>query len=164
MKNNKKIMRILGIDPGTNVTGYGIIDFDKPNKFKTVDFGTIKLNPKEDFNAKLTTIHCELTKIIEKFSPEIFVIEESFFGVNPRTIIKLGHARGVSILAATLKSIPVFEYSPREIKLALVGKGAAAKQQVQFMVRILLKLTQNPTEDEADALAAAICHANKIKS
>ncbi len=156
-------MRIIGVDPGTNITGYGIIDFEKPNKFKAIDFGTIKLSPKSDFNDKLTQIHIQLTALLEEFKPDAFVIEESFYGVNPKTIIKLGHARGVSILAAKLKNIPVFEYSPKEIKLAVVGNGGASKQQVQFMVRILLKLTINPKEDEADALGAAICYTNKIK-
>lgn len=157
-------MKILGIDPGTNFTGFGVIDFEK-NTSKRIANGLIKLPSEKSLPYKLEIIYNELSSIIDIYKPDEFAIETAFYGKNVQSAMKIGYARGVSILSATHKNIPVSEYSPREIKKSVVGNGAASKEQVFFMISTLLELKKEKMRfDESDALAVALCHAFRLKS
>jgi crossover junction endodeoxyribonuclease RuvC len=155
-------MRILGIDPGSRITGYGVIDKTRQG-LQAVTYGEIKPPTGAPLSIILMAIHDRLAEIICSFSPEAIAIEDIFFGKNVKSLIKQGHVRGVAILAGCRDSIPVFEYSPLEIKKAVVGYGRAEKNQVQIMTKALLNLAKLPTPDAADALATAICHAHFLK-
>ena len=148
---------ILGIDPGSNITGYGIIDI-KDNHATHVTHGDIHLGDVE-LPIKLCTIFEKITSIIDDFKPEEVAVEKVFMHRNADSALKLGQARGAVITACALQNIPVFEYTPNQIKQSTVGKGHAAKQQVQHMVKVLLCLNEMPATDAADALAIALCHA-----
>lgn len=151
-------MRVLGIDPGSETTGWGVVDGDA-RRYAAVDFGTVKANPRERFPARLLKIAVGVEALIEKFRPDVCAVEEAFFAVNPNTALKLGHVRGVVLLAAERAGIEIAEYAPRLIKQTVVGYGAAEKQQVQEMMRVLLKLKDAPTpHDASDALAVAVTH------
>jgi crossover junction endodeoxyribonuclease RuvC len=152
-------MRILGIDPGTGVTGYGIIDVEG-NRIRHVDNGIIKTRSSEVLPLRLKTIYDNLTSILKEFSPESVAIEQVFMAKNPRAALTLGHARGTAVIAAVNLGMSVHEYSALQVKSAVVGYGHASKQQVQQMVKVLLNLPEVAQEDAADALAVAICHAN----
>jgi crossover junction endodeoxyribonuclease RuvC len=152
-------MRILGIDPGTRITGYGIIDVEG-NRLRHVDNGIIKTRSSEDLQLRLKTIYDGLVSVLREFSPEVVAIEQVFLAKNPRAALTLGHARGTAVLAAVNLDREVYEYSALQVKSAVVGYGHAAKQQVQHMVKVLLNLPEIAQEDAADALAVAICHAN----
>ena len=157
-------MIILGVDPGTIVTGYGLIEYTN-NKFKRVSHGVIKLPPTKSISERLAIIYNELDKLLKMYKPDEFAIETAFYGKNVQSVMKIGYARGVSLLAAVHNKIPVSEYSPREVKKAIVGKGAASKQQVNYMVMTILnskKIKFKP--DESDALAIALCHAFRLKA
>jgi crossover junction endodeoxyribonuclease RuvC len=157
-----KPIRILGIDPGTRCTGYGIIDFS--SHLRPVDFGAIRPPAKFSLHERYLAIHENLEQIILKYAPDILSVETQFVKKNPQVAIKVGMARGVAILAATRHKVKVVEYAPRKAKQAVVGNGNASKQQVQKMVQILLQLKMVPEpEDAADALALAICHANHLR-
>lgn len=157
-------MRILGIDPGSGATGYGIIDTDGFSH-AAVLYGAIKTNPKQSFHRRLLKIHENLSAVIVSEKVDSMAIEEVFHATNVQSALRLGHARGIALLAAAQHGLDVFEYSPLEIKNAVVGYGRAEKTQVQTMVRLLLNLSEVPTPDDAaDALAVAICHANRIKN
>lgn len=152
-------MNILGIDPGSRKTGFGII---KANKLKLVyvSSGCIKVDG--DFNTRILAIFNGITDILKKYNVDIAVVERTFMRPdrpNPDSAIKLGHARGAIISAIGLADIKIFEYSPNQIKKTVVGRGHADKDSVSFMVQNLLKLNKKPQEDAADAIAAAICHA-----
>ena len=157
-------MIVLGVDPAITVTGYAIIDF-KDNCSNVIDYGYIKTNPKVVFADRLKEIFENISEIIEKYQPNAYAIEDVIYAQNIKIALKMGQARGVALLAAVNNSIPIYEYSPREIKLAVTGNGAATKQQVQKMVVHLLTLNHTPTQyDITDAMAVAICHSNrKIK-
>jgi crossover junction endodeoxyribonuclease RuvC len=155
-------MRILGIDPGSRITGYGVIDKSRQG-LQAVSYGDLKPPREAPLSLILTTIHSRLTEVIQAFSPDAIAIEDIFFGKNIKSLIKQGHVRGVAILAGSREAVPVFEYSPLEIKKAVVGYGRAEKSQVQIMTRALLHLQELPSPDAADALAAAICHAHFLK-
>ena len=158
-----KDLVILGIDPGSMVTGYGLI---KSNHQKNVlmDFGVIRTDSKESLPQKLKQIFEGLSQIIAKKRPDEFAIEETFYSKNAKSALVMGQARGVAILAAACAKLSVWEYSPKEVKCSIVGRGNASKLQVQYMVRNLLGLKNVPEpEDAADALAVALCHAQKIK-
>src|SRR3990170_6328173 len=156
-------MVILGIDPGTNFTGFGIISVNKNQLTKVVN-GVIKLPSNKSLTEKLEIIYDELDKLIKTYKPDEFAIETAFYGKNVQSAMKIGYARGVSILAAAHNKIPTNEYSPREIKKSVVGKGAASKQQVFFMVRTLLEISSDKMRfDETDALAVALCHAFRLR-
>ena len=146
-------MRILGIDPGSRITGYGIID--SPRKY--VASGTIRLEALE-MPERLTTIFDDITTIIQKYEPNCVVIEQVFFYKNAQSALKLGYARGVAMLAAKKALCSVFEYTPRAMKQAVTGHGNASKEDIQTMVQNMLHLSGRPTEDAADALGLAICH------
>ena len=154
-------MRILGIDPGSESTGYGLIESDG-SRHTAVLFGAIKTQAGRPFQERLLRIYRSLNDILAKESVEAFAVEEVFHAANVQSALKLGHARGVALLAAAQYGIPVFEYSPLEVKSAIVGYGRAEKHQVQSMVRFLLALPEVPTPDDAaDALAVAICHGHR---
>ena len=152
-------MKILGVDPGSRVTGFGLIEAQKL-KFTYLSSGCIRT--KGELTDRITTIFIELDQLIKKHQPDIVVIERAFMRPdrpNPDAAIKLGHARGAIISAAGVNSIVMVEYSPNQIKKAVVGKGHATKDQVSYMVQESLKLNKAPQEDAADALAGAMCHA-----
>ncbi len=156
-------MIILGIDPGTNYTGYGIVKYSQ-NNFKRVKNGLIKLPASYNLPSKLEMIYDELDKIIKLYKPDEFAIETAFYGKNVQSAMKIGYARGVSILAAAHNKLEPCEYSPREIKKSVVGKGSASKEQVSFMIKTLLSLKDEKMRfDESDALAVAICHGLRFK-
>lgn len=153
---------ILGIDPGSRVTGYGLIKF-RGAKSEYVASGCIRLSG-DGLPDRLNTIFNGVTQIIQQFSPDEFAIEEVFMAKNADSALKLGQARGVAIVAATNQGLPVSEYSARKVKQAVVGKGSAEKTQVQHMVKHILSLEGNPQSDAADALAIALCHAHMCQS
>jgi crossover junction endodeoxyribonuclease RuvC len=149
---------ILGIDPGTNMMGYGVIEIEGKN-LKLLSLGVIKLGHIDDHASKLKQIFDQNIALIEQFHPDELSIEAPFFGKNVQSMLKLGRAQGVAIAASLSRSIPVFEYSPRKIKQSITGKGAASKEQVAAMLQHLLKFDQLPQYlDATDGLAAAVCH------
>lgn len=149
---------ILGIDPGSRITGYGIITA-RGDKLQVVISGGIKTG-KGDFQARLRIIFAEVTALVEQQQPDEIAIERVFVNRNADSALKLGHARAAALCATFGSTIPVHEYAAREIKQAIVGRGGADKVQVQHMVRMLLSLKTSPEADAADALAVAICHAH----
>ena len=153
-------LRILGIDPGSRATGYGIIA-KNGNRLYYVTCGVIRLGAKYSFSDRLKIIFDSLCEVIDTNKPAVAAVEDVFVAANPRTALKLGHARGVAVLAALHKGLPVHDYTPRMVKQAVVGYGNADKGQVQQMVRVLLQLSASPSADAADALAVAMCHANQ---
>lgn len=151
-------MRILGIDPGIAIVGFGILDYDGVN-FKVVDYGAITTPAHTPVTERLKMIYDDLAYVIEKYKPEQMAIEELFFNNNVKTAITVAQARGVLILGASLFGLEVFEYTPLQVKQAVVGYGRADKNQVQQMVKSILKLHEVPKPDDtADAVAIAICH------
>ncbi len=156
-------MRILGIDPGLGTTGYGIIEKQGEN-LKYLTFGGISKSAKANFTQNLLAIYQKIHQIILEFEPDCCAVENIFYHQNKKTAIVMGHVRGVAMLAAAQSGIPIHEYSPREVKLSIVGLGAASKPQVQAMVKNILRMTEVPQpEDAADALAVAICHIHRMK-
>ena len=153
-------MIILGIDPGTAMTGYGIIECDKKNKkIKVIKYGSIKTSNVDNSSTRLKLIHQEVLAIIKEYKPKILAIESLFFNSNAKSASAVGQAIGVVKLAACLNKLEVFEYPPLKIKMKLVGKGRAEKKEVQSKVRQALRLRKIPRPTHAaDALAAAICH------
>jgi crossover junction endodeoxyribonuclease RuvC len=152
-------MRILGIDPGTRITGYGIINVDG-NHLHHVDNGIIKTSSSDHLPARLGIIYDGLTEVLSQFTPQVVSIEQVFLAKNPRSALTLGHARGAAVLAAVNSGIEIYEYSALQVKSAVVGYGHAQKSQVQHMVKVLLNLVEAAQEDASDALAVAICHAH----
>ncbi len=151
-------LRILGIDPGYAILGYGVLDM-KGNHFEVVTYGSILTDSKMEMPDRLCVLYDGLMEIIEKYQPEEASIEELFFNNNAKTAILVGEARGVAVLACAKKGLKIFEYTPLQIKQALVGYGRADKKQVQAMVKAILNLEEVPKPDDtADAVAAAICH------
>src|SRR6478672_12699183 len=151
-------MIVLGIDCGSEITGYGVVDGDG-RALRLVDAGAIKVSSKNGLSTKLLTIFSALQQVIEKNRPECVAIENVFYAVNAKSALKLGHVRGVAMLAASSAGLPVAEYAPLTIKSAVVGYGRAEKSQVQEMVARLLALKARPEPpDVADAIAIAICH------
>ena len=149
---------ILGVDPGSRITGFGIINA-VGSKMEYVTSGCIRL-PDAELPLRLKQIFDDLSEIIEKFCPQEMAIEQVFMARNAGSALKLGQARGAAIVAGVHHELPVSEYSARKIKQSVVGTGAADKSQVQHMVSVLLKLPTMPQEDAADALATALCHAH----
>ena len=158
------MVRILGIDPGTRITGYGIIERED-NSYRVVDYGCIRPPVKMLLSERYRIIYRGIQKIIRDYRPAEIAVETMFFGKSPMSSIKLAHVRGVVVLAASEAGIGIYEYSPRRIKRALVGNGGAAKVQLQGMVQHLLSLEEPPKPmDISDALATAICHAQAINN
>lgn len=153
-------VRILGIDPGSRITGYGVIDTDG-FRHQHVNSGHLAIKG-DELSEKLGVIFTEIGKLIEHWQPDAFAIEQVFVNRNVDSALKLGHARGAAICAAVNAGLPVGEYSPRAIKKAVSGTGSADKAQIQQMMQLLLKLEDLPQSDAADALAISVCHANHL--
>ena len=151
-------MRILGIDPGYAILGYGIIEM-RGNRFKVIDYGAVTTEAGMEMPDRLKVLYNSLMELIGRFEPEVASVEELFFNTNAKTAILVGQARGVALLACSNSGLEIAEYTPLQIKQALVGNGRAEKKQVQFMVKTILNLKEAPKPDDtADALDAAICH------
>ncbi|MBT7210447.1 MAG: crossover junction endodeoxyribonuclease RuvC [Candidatus Scalindua sp.] len=156
-------MRVLGIDPGTMVTGFGVVD-DIKGKLSSVSYGTIEGKRKDSFPDRLKMMFDGLSKVIADYKPDQISLESAFYGKSVKAAIKIGEARGVAIVCAALAGIPLFEYAPTEVKRAVVGIGNAQKVQVSKMVKVLLSLSEVPEKyDATDALAIAICHCHRMK-
>lgn len=153
---------ILGIDPGSRLTGYGVIR-QQGGKFEYIASGCIRMTLTE-MPDRLKQIFDGVSQIIQQTQPTVFAIEQVFMARNPDSALKLGQARGAAIVAAKFAGLEVYEYSARQVKQSVVGTGAAAKEQVQHMVKSLLKLPANPQADAADALAVALCHGHTQQS
>lgn len=152
-------MRILGIDCGSQTTGYGVIDSDG-TRHALVHFGVIQTNAKDEFAQRLLTIGAGIRDVVARFAPEEAAVEDTFVSSNARSALKLTHVRGVALFVLAEAGLTVGEYPPAQVKMALVGNGRAEKEQVQWMVRVLLKLPEPIRQlDASDALAVAICHA-----
>lgn len=157
-------MIILGIDPGTATTGWGVINFHKPHA-EFVDCGVVTTPAKEKPEKRLATIFDDVTTLITKFKPQVVAVEQLFFNTNAKTAMLVGQARGVVMLACEKKRLPIFSYAPLQVKMAITGYGRADKKQVAEMVKTLLKLPQIPkSDDAADALAVALTHAFSLHS
>ena len=157
-------MKILGIDPGTGIVGFGLIE-TKGTQYTVVDAGVVRTPAHQADELRLKTIYTSLVEIITLNRPDIMVVEKLFFARNVTTAMSVSQARGVILLAATLQDIALAEYTPLQIKMALTGYGRADKKQMQEMVRILLKLNEVPKPDDcADALAAALTHAHSVRT
>jgi crossover junction endodeoxyribonuclease RuvC len=154
-------MRVLGIDPGSRITGYGIID-KEGNRLVHVDNGAIFTDSHRDFPMRLQRIYRGLTEIIAQYRPDAVAVENIFFATNVQSALKLGQARGAAIVAGVNAGLPVFEYTALQVKQAVVGHGRADKQQVQKMLKALLNLPEVAQEDASDALATAVCHAHSV--
>ena len=151
-------MRVLGIDPGSETLGWGVIE-GSGLKYSPVDFGTVKSSPRDAFSKRLLKIYGGIEDIIAKFQPDVLSIEEAFYANNVKVALKLGQVRGVVLLLGEKSNLKIAEYSPRLIKQTVVGYGNAQKHQVQEMVRLLLRMKTVPQpHDAADALAIAICY------
>ena len=151
-------MKVLGIDPGSQTLGWGVVE-GSGLKYSLIDFGTVKSSPRQSFSKRLLKIYDELEKVIEKFQPDVLSVEEAFYANNVKVALKLGQVRGAILLLGEKSNLEIAEYSPRLIKQTVVGYGNAEKHQVQEMVRLLLKMKTVPQpHDAADALAIAICH------
>jgi crossover junction endodeoxyribonuclease RuvC len=151
-------MRVLGIDPGSLVTGYGVVE-EQANGLQAVTWGAVRTTARQPLTERLQHIYDELCKAVQTWQPDAVSVEQVFFAENPKTALILGHARGVALLTVAHAALPLVEYSALEIKLAVTGYGRAAKSQMQQMVKTLLGLDILPQPaDAADALAAAICH------
>jgi crossover junction endodeoxyribonuclease RuvC len=155
-------MKILGIDPGSRITGYGIISHEG-NRLVHLDNGAIQTDSKRDFPMRLQKIYGGLTEIIEQFRPDAVAVENIFFATNVQSALKLGQARGAAIVAGVNAGLPVFEYTALQVKQAVVGHGRASKDQVQKMIKVLLNLPEVAQEDASDALAVAVCHAHSAR-
>ena len=156
-------MKIIGIDPGLVQTGYGIINVNN-NQTSLIDYGIIKPPPKDSLANRLLAIFNDVCEIISNHNPQILAIEEVFYGKNVKSSMRLGQARGASMVAAASKGIPVYEYSARKVKQSVTGNGNAHKTQVQFMVKAKLKMDHNPEPiDASDALAIALCYDHQFR-
>ena len=158
-----KNIRILGVDPGYAIVGFGVLDYDGM-RFTPIEYGAILTEAHPPFPDRLKAIHTDMEFIFEKYAPECMAIEKLYFTSNQKTGIDVAQARGVTVLSAAERSIPIFEYTPLQVKSAVVGYGKAEKKQVMEMTRQLLNLAQIPKPDDAaDALAIAICHGHSTR-
>lgn len=159
--DEETVLRILGIDPGLAIVGYGVLDVDPVHRLKLVDFGTIETYPKDTFPVRLRQLAGGMRKVVDTFKPDAIAFEELFFKKNVTTGIKVAHARGVVLLAAAEYTDELFEYTPNQVKQAITGYGGADKHQMQHIVCALLGLKSVPRPDDAaDAVAVALCHAH----
>ena len=152
-------MVILGIDPGLAIVGWGVIDYDK-NRFRTIDYGSLQTPAGEATETRLVNIYSGMQELIKRYKPSCMAVEELFFNTNITTGISVAHGRGVILLAGEMRCVPMYEYTPLQVKQAIAGYGRADKKQMMEMVRRQLRLDAVPRPDDAaDALALAICHA-----
>ena len=157
---SQKAPVILGIDPGTAITGYGVIS-ESENGPRALAYGVIRTPARQELSQRLVSIYAELSHLLETYQPHAVAVEEVFFSKNARTALSVGHARGVVLLAVAQRGIPLFHYKPTQVKQAVTGYGGADKRQIQEMMRMLLGLEDIPRPDDAaDALAIALCHLN----
>ena len=161
--DNKLPQRLIGVDPGSRFTGFGILDVEQQSVVHIIH-GRIRLDPKQSFATRMGILFSEMCELIIRYKPTIMAIEKIFMARNPNVALKLGQAKGAILAAAERCGLQVYEYSTREIKQTLTGYGAASKAQVQYMVSQLLQLSELPDQDAADALATAICHSNHSSS
>ncbi|MGB2762393.1 MAG: crossover junction endodeoxyribonuclease RuvC [Minisyncoccales bacterium] len=161
-------MIILGIDPGTANTGFGVVSNIKSknqNRLRCLDYGCIKTSPKLTDGARLEKINTELKKIIKKYQPKVMAVENVYFFKNLKTAFPVSQAKGVILFTAAKKKIPVYEFTPLQVKMAITGYGKADKKQIQKMIKVILNLKEPPRPDDAaDALAIAVCSINFIKT
>lgn len=151
-------MIVLGVDPGIAITGYGLVE-ECNGTLKPVDYGVVTTSSNMRMSDRLIKIYDSINQIISYYNPDALAVEELFFNKNVKTALIVGHARGVAILAAAKKGIPIYEYTPLQVKQAVVGYGRAEKNQVQQMIKFLLRLREIPKPDDAaDALAVSVCH------
>ena len=155
-------MKVLGIDPGSRITGYGVVEKQR-NGLVALLQGEVRPVGNSSLSSFMITLYNQLLAVIDDIQPDAVAIEDIFYGKNVKSLIKQAHVRGVAILAGSMRNVPVFEYSPLEIKQAVVGYGRAEKSQVQKMVTTILHLAKLPPADAADALAVAICHIYFLK-
>jgi crossover junction endodeoxyribonuclease RuvC len=155
-------MRVLGVDPGSRITGYGLLE-EKNREISFIEAGLVKPPEKMPFSQKIHRIFQGLVEILDRSAPDAVAVEDLFYAKNARSSLKLGHARGAALIAAGQHNIPVFEYTPLEIKKSVVGYGRADKEQVRSMVSMMLQLKKQVPLDASDALAAAICHINSSR-
>ncbi|MCK9329191.1 MAG: crossover junction endodeoxyribonuclease RuvC [Candidatus Cloacimonetes bacterium] len=155
-------MILLGIDPGSRKCGYGILHIDK-YKIIAAGCGIIKLDEKKSLQDRLLELYNHLSKLIDEYKPDVAAVEEIFFGKNLHSAFTLGNVRGVILLLLKMNNILTYNYSPREIKQSVTGKGSASKKQIEYVIQSILNLKQAPKEDAADALAIAMCLFNKEK-
>jgi crossover junction endodeoxyribonuclease RuvC len=155
-------LKVLGIDPGSHATGYGVIE-KVDRGLHCIIYGEVKPPKKARLSVCLTTIYAGIKEAIHNSNPEIMAIEDIFYGKNISSLIKQGHVRGVAVLAGAQEGLSIFEYTPLEVKKAVTGYGLAEKIQIQIMVKKILRLKEMPSPDAADALAVAICHMNFLK-
>lgn len=154
-------MVVLGIDPGTANTGYGVVA-RRGSRFVALDGGVVQTSPREELACRLAAIHARIGELLAEHEPEAVAVEDLFFGVNVRSALAVGHARGAVLTAAGQAGVPCHAYTPQQVKGAVCGSGRADKDQVQRMVQRLLALPEPPRPDHAaDALAVALCHANR---
>lgn len=157
-------MRVIGIDPGTAIVGYGIIDFEN-SKYSVVDYGVILTSKDLEAEERLEIIYIELTKILEKYKPEYMAIEDLFYFKNNKTVISVAQARGVILLTGKQNNIPLATYTPLQVKIGVTGYGKADKKQIQLMVQKILNLKEIPKPDDAaDGLAISLTHINALNS
>lgn len=163
-RKKKKQMKIAGIDPGYAIVGFGIIEYAN-SRFQTLDYGAITTGADMPFNERLGEIYSDLSYVLDKWKPDYLSIERIFFTTNQKTAIAVAEARGVILLSAVQRKIPIFEYTPLQVKQSVTGYGKAVKKQVQEMTKRILALSEIPKPDDtADALAIAICHAHSYNS
>lgn len=156
-------MIILGVDPGLATVGVGVIEAHN-GVYRAIEYGSIITKPRQLLEDRLRQIFDKLSDVISRHKPDCMVVEELFFNTNQKTEVDVAQARGVILLAAQMQGIDIYEYTPLQVKMAVVGYGRAQKNQVIYMTRLLLKLEKDPKPDDtADALAIAICHANNIR-
>lgn len=157
-------MRVIGIDPGYAIVGYGVLEYEK-GKFYPVEYGAVTTDAHTDFQLRIKEIFLEVDRIIKRTRPEALAIEKLFYTTNQKTVMQVAQARGVILLAASLNDLPVYEYTPLQVKQSVTGYGKAVKKQVQEMTKNILRLDSIPKPDDtADALAMAICHGYSYKS
>ena len=156
-------MKIIGIDPGLVQTGFGIINV-RENQVSLIDYGIIKPISSDTLSNRLLTIFNDVSEIVTNYKPQIFAIEDVFYGKNIKSAMRLGQASGAAMVAAASKGMPIYEYSARKVKQSVTGNGNAHKSQIQFMVKAKLKMDHNPEPmDAADALAIALCHDHQFR-
>ena len=156
-------MKVLGIDPGNHITGYGVVEKRKSG-IVHIAHGEIKVAKSMYPSLRLVKIYDDLLEVIDRSTPDVMAVEDVFYGKNVKSLIRQGEVRGITVLAGSHRRIPIYEYTPLEIKKAVVGYGRAEKYQIQNMVKAILNLSELPPADAADALAIAICHANFLKT